>query len=98
MMNLELLILFIVVLTVNPHSFLKRKEKDMCKCGRVYKLSFLSGLKPMKIISKLAYGLMKRGAKSDLSESTSFLIYFSNLIPDHNLDFVTKKDGWESFN
>jgi len=40
MTNLELLILFIVVLTVNPHSFLKMKEKDICKCWCVYKLSF----------------------------------------------------------
>jgi hypothetical protein len=92
------LILFIVVLTVNAQSFLKRKEKDMCKCGRVYKLSFLSRLKPRKIISKIAGGLMKGEAKSDLSEATLLLTYFSNLIPNHNLDFVTKTDGWETCN
>jgi hypothetical protein len=98
MMNLELLILCIVVLTVNAQSFLKRNEKDVYRCGYIYKLSFLSRLKPMKIISKLACGLMKGEAKSDISESTLFLTYFSNLIPNHNLDVVTKTDGWETCN
>ncbi len=42
MENLELLMLFIVVLTVNANSFLKRKEKDISKFGCLYKLSFLS--------------------------------------------------------
>jgi hypothetical protein len=88
--------LFIVVSSVNAQSFLKGKEKDAYKCGYVYKPSFLSKLKPMKIISKLAGGLMKGGAKSDLSEATLFLTYFSNLIPNHNLDFVTKTEGWET--
>ena len=55
-------------------------------------------LKPIKIISKLAGGLMKGEAKSDLSEATLLLTYFSNLIPNHNLDFVTKTDGWETCN
>ena len=41
---------------------------------------------------------MKGAAKSDLSEATLLLTYFSNLIPNHNLDFVTKTDGWETCN
>ena len=41
---------------------------------------------------------MKGEAKSDLSEATLLLTYFSNLIPNHNLDVVTKTDGWETCN
>lgn len=77
-------------------SFLKKKEKQAYKCGYVYKPSFLSKLKPMKIISGLAGGLVKSKPKSDLSETSIAVIFNSNMVPNHNLDFVTKVDGWET--
>ena len=50
----------------------------------------------MKIISGLAGNLVKSKAKSDLSETSIALIYVSNMIPNNNLDFATKTEGWET--
>lgn len=83
-------------LSINAQSFLKKKEKEAYECGYVYKPSFFSKLKPMKIISGLAGNLVKSKAKSDLSETSIAVIYASNIIPNNNLDFVTKTEGWET--
>ena len=88
--------LIITISSINAQSFLKKKEQKAYECGYVYKPSFLNKLKPMKIISKLAGGLVKGKSKSDLSEAAIAVTYYSNLVPNYNLDFVTKTEGWET--
>lgn len=89
-------VFFIAVSSVNAQSYLKSKERKAYKCGYVYKPSFFSKLKPMKLISKLAGNLVKARDKSDLSEVALSIAYGSNSAPNHNLDFSTKTDGWET--
>lgn len=88
--------LIITISSINAQSFLKKKEQKAYECGYVYKPSFLNKLKAMKIISKLAGGLVKGKSKSDLSEAAIAVTYYSNLVPNYNLDFVTKTEGWET--
>ena len=89
-------IISVAVSSANAQSFLDKKERKAYECGYVYKPSFFSKLKPMKIISKIAGGLVKGKAKSDLSETSIMVMYNSNMVPNHNLDFVTKTEGWET--
>jgi hypothetical protein len=83
-------------LSINAQSFLKKKQKKAYKCGYVYKPSFLNKLKPMKLVSKLAGGIVKAKPKSDLGGTAIAVTYYSNIVPNHNLDFVTKVEGWET--
>ncbi len=95
--QIAFLVLFIFgTAVINAQSYLKKKEKEAYECGYVYKPSFFNKLKPMKIISGLAGNLVKSKAKSDLSETSIAVIYASNMIPNNNLDFVTKTEGWET--
>jgi hypothetical protein len=83
-------------ITGNAQSFLKKKEKKAYKCGYVYKPSFLSKLKPMKLISGAVGGLLKVKPKSDLKDLALGVMYTSNLAPNSKLDFATKTPGWET--
>lgn len=89
-------LLFAFSTTINAQSFLKKKQQKAYKCGYVYKPSFLSKLKPMKLISKTVGGLVKAKSKSDLSGVALSIGYASNLIPQSQLDFATKTPGWET--
>ena len=92
-----LLILFVfTTISINAQSFLKKKEKKAYKCGYVHKPSFFSKLKPMKLISKVAGGLIKAKPKSDLQNVALAVGYSSNLIPKSQLDYATKTPGWET--
>ncbi|WP_347172858.1 hypothetical protein [Polaribacter uvawellassae] len=91
-----LAIMLVAFLPANAQSFLKKKEAKVYKCGYVYKPSFLNKLKPMKIISKLAGGLLKAKPKSDLKDIALGINYASSLIPQSQLDFATKTPGWET--
>ena len=83
-------------LSINSQSFLKKKEKKAYKCGYVHKASFFNKLKPMKLISKIAGGLIKAKPKSDLKEVALAVTYASGVIPKSQLDFATKTPGWET--
>lgn len=83
-------------LSINAQSYLKSKEKKAYKCGYVYKPSFLSKLKPMKGVGKLVVGAISRKPYSDLGKTAIGVAYVSNLSPQHNLDFMTKSEGYET--
>ena len=83
-------------MSIHTQSFLKKKEQKAYECGYVYKPSFFSKLKPMKIISKLAGGLVTGKAKSDLGKTAIAISYGTGSIPLSQLDFTTKLDGWET--
>jgi len=91
-----LVILFITISSINAQSFLKKKEQKSYECGYVHKASFFNKLKPMKIISKLAGGLVKAKPKSDLSDAAIAISYGSGLMPESRLDFSTKVNGYET--
>ena len=88
--------LLFAVSSLQAQSFLKKKEQKAYECGYVHKASFFNKLKPMKIISKLAGGLVKAKPKSDLSDVAIAISYGSGLIPQSQLDFATKVEGWET--
>ena len=84
------------LLSINAQSFLKKKQKKAYKCGYVHKESFLSKMKPMKLISKATGALIKAKPKSDLANVALSIGYASNQIPRNQLDYATKTPGWET--
>lgn len=94
--SILLTMMLFAFLSINSQSFLKAKEKKAYKCGYVHKESFLNKLKPMKLISKMAGGLLKAKPKSNLKEVALAVTYASGVIPKSQLDFATKVPGWET--
>lgn len=91
---IALTFMFFGLLTINAQSFLKKKELKAYKCGYVHKESFLSKMKPMKLISKATGSLIKAKPKSDLANVAISIGYAANLIPRNQVDYATKTPGW----
>jgi hypothetical protein len=81
---------------IGAQSFLKAKERKVYECGHVYKPGILDKVKPMKLVSKLAGNLVTGKSKSDLNESAIVVGYIQGLIPQNQIDYVTKTPGWET--
>ena len=94
--TIVLALMLFAFLSINAQSFLKKKQKKAYKCGYVHKESFLSKMKPMKLISKATGALIKAKPKSDLANVALSIGYASNQIPRNQLDYATKTPGWET--